>query len=129
VISRIPWTRLIRFGLVGMLNTAFGYSLFAVGIWIGLGSALALLITTCCGVIFNFFTTGRLVFANRDSALIFRFIGAYAIIYAINLALLKAIEAMGLSAFAAQAICLVPVVILSFLILQTFVFKQQAPTS
>jgi len=36
---------------------------------------------------------------------------------------------MGLSAFAAQAICVMPIVILSFLILQTFVFKQQAPTS
>ncbi|NCQ92050.1 MAG: hypothetical protein GPI94_15420 [Microcystis aeruginosa LG13-03] len=54
--------RFVRFLLVGVLNTIFGYSLFAVLILIGLNYKYAVLIGTIQGVLFNFQTTGRLVF-------------------------------------------------------------------
>jgi putative flippase GtrA len=45
---------LLRFLLVGVLNTAFGYLLFALLLALGLKVPLALLLATVGGVLFNF---------------------------------------------------------------------------
>lgn len=52
----------VRFVLVGVLNTAFGYGLYAVGLWIGLGYSVAALLALVLGIAFSFVTQGRLVF-------------------------------------------------------------------
>lgn len=117
--------RPVRFVMVGGLNTAFGYTIFASLVLLGFSSALALFIATLCGMIFNFLTTGRLVFANRDWRLFPRFIATYVIVYAFNLTLLRLIEEAGVWTLAAQAVCLLPTVVLSFLILRSFVFENR----
>src|SRR6516162_3637567 len=66
-IAELVDVQFIRFVLVGCLNTTVGYGLFAACILLGLPSALALLIATIIGVLFNYFSTGRLVFACRTS--------------------------------------------------------------
>ncbi|MDF7774410.1 GtrA family protein [Sphingomonas sp. AOB5] len=117
--------RLIRFLAIGVVNTLFGYSVFGLGIWLGLASPLALFIATCVGILFNFFTTGRFVFSSSDPRLIPRFIGAYGFTYLFNLVLLVALERTGLQSLVAQALCIPPTVVLSFLILKRFVFGRQ----
>ena len=54
--------RFVRFLLVDVINTLFGYFSFATLIIIGLDYKLAALLATIQGVLFNFQTTGRLVF-------------------------------------------------------------------
>ena len=49
--------RFMRFILIGIPNTAFGYSLYALLIFLGLRYDLAILIATILGVLFNFKTT------------------------------------------------------------------------
>jgi len=51
-----------RFVLVGVLNTLFSYFLYGSLILIGLNYKYAVLLATILGVLFNFQTTGRLVF-------------------------------------------------------------------
>src|SRR4051812_18204542 len=80
--------QMISFGLVGMINVCFGYSLYAVSYLLGLRPWLALLFATVLGVIFNFFTTGRIVFGERALALLPKFLLAYAGIYLTNTLLL-----------------------------------------
>lgn len=116
----------LRFLVVGAINTAVGYALFAVFVLAGLDSGLALLLATVLGVLFNFFTTGRLVFDNRKASALPRFVAVYAVSYCFNLALLKGFESMGLHPIAAQAVCLAPVVALTFVLLRKFVFQPRS---
>ena len=117
--------RFARFLIVGTINTLFGYGVFAAVITAGLESALALALATIAGVIFNYFTTGKLVFANSGAAMLPRFIIAYVVSYAANLAMLKGLERAGFDTLIAQALCLPPTVLLSFALLRWFVFRDR----
>ncbi|WP_084442217.1 GtrA family protein [Termitidicoccus mucosus] len=57
--------RLIKFLLVGVLNTLVGYGLFCFFVFTGLHYSFAVLIATILGVLFNFQSTRKLVFNDR----------------------------------------------------------------
>lgn len=113
----------IRFLFTGMLNTAVGYSLYLAGLAIGLLPELALAVATTLGAIFNYFSTGRMVFGYRALDKLPRFIGSYALIYCLNAAALRGVIAVGIAPAIAQALLLPVVVVVSFLIFRTFVFS------
>lgn len=113
----------IKFLFVGGLNTAFGYSAYAVLIYLGIHYSLAALMATILGVLFNFKTTGRLVFRNRDNRLLAKFIGVYAIIYAINTASLGVFNLFKADMYLAGAVMLLPMAAVAFVLNKIFVFK------
>jgi putative flippase GtrA len=108
---------------VGGVNTAFGFAAFAVFILLGLPKELAALLGTICGVLFNFKTTGTIVFKNKDNRLIFRFFGVYLVAYLLNIGLLDILEIYGVGPLVAGAIIILPVSLLSFLLNKRFVFN------
>ena len=57
----------IRFIFIGVINTIFGYGIYLIFLFAGLNFALAVLLSTILGVIFNFFTTGRFVFNSTNN--------------------------------------------------------------
>jgi putative flippase GtrA len=118
--------RFMRFILIGILNTAFGYSLYALLIFLGLRFDLAILISTILGVLFNFKTTGILVFNNRRNNLIFRYFGIYAIIYLLNVVLIWLMLKSAMSPYLAQAFAIPVLVILSYAMQRDFVFKMRS---
>ncbi|WP_298082782.1 GtrA family protein [uncultured Campylobacter sp.] len=110
---------------MGILNTIFGYSLFALFIYLGLYYPLAVLLSTILGVLFNFKTIGRLVFNSSDNGSIFRFILVYAIIYLLNIFFLWLLKKLGsenmyINGFA----LLIPLAAVSFLLNKFFVFRR-----
>jgi len=113
----------LRFLVVGGINTVFGYSVFALFILIGLHYVLAALLSTICGILFNFKTTGTLVFKNRDNRLIFRFFGVYLITYFLIVGLLKLFDMAGVTPLVAGAIIVLPMGVVSFLLMRKLVFK------
>lgn len=113
---------LILFFLVGGINTLFGYSLYAFFIFIKLHYALASLLSTVAGVLFNFKTTGVIVFKNHDNRLLLKFIVVYGVIYAVNVGCLRIFSAHGTNLYLAGAILIIPVALLSFSLLKKFVF-------
>ncbi|HCS64153.1 MAG TPA: polysaccharide biosynthesis protein GtrA [Cellvibrio sp.] len=113
----------VRFLAVGVVNTLFGYSIYALLIYLGLAYTYALLFATILGVLFNFQTIGRLVFQSRDKRLIGKFFAVYAITFCLNLLLIKLMIKLGLSAYLAGALALIPTTVLSFLLNKFFVFK------
>ena len=123
-LDRATIERLIRFLAVGILNTAFGYGLYALFVYLGALPELALLVATIIGVIFNFFTTGRLVFRNSDNGLFIRFAAAYASIYVLNALALRGLVGAGLGPFVAQAILVPFSVVGTFAIMRAFVFRE-----
>ena len=114
--------QIVRFLAVGVLNTAFGYGVFFAALSATGRPTLSLAISTTLGVLFNFVSTGRLVFASRDPARLWRFIAVYAIIFTANAVALAALERAGIGAAAGQALLLAPLVALSFLLNRAFVF-------
>ncbi|TCG09482.1 polysaccharide biosynthesis protein GtrA [Paraburkholderia steynii] len=123
MLRRLVPSQFSRFLIVGLLNSLFGYGCFAVFLACGVHYTLALLGATVLGVLFNFKTTGKLVFQSHSNKLIFRFVGAYCIVYATNLALMKALLLVGASTYASGAALLLPMAGLSFFLNKRFVFK------
>ncbi len=117
-------SRFVRFIIVGGLNSLFGYSVYSLMIWIGLSYIWATLVSQIMGILFNFKTTGMLVFENTNKRLIVNFILSYVFIYCVNVGTNKALQVLldcntylsGVGAAAVSAIC-------SFYILKTFVYK------
>ena len=77
-----------KYLIVGGVNTAFGYSVFAILVFFGFHYSLAVLIATILGVLFNFQSYGRLVFKNHSWHFLGRYITTYIFIYFVNLLLL-----------------------------------------
>lgn len=112
----------VRFLVIGLLNTLFGYGCFVLLLYLGLHYALALLIATVIGILFNFMTTGRLVFRSDANHLLLRFVGVYLAVYTVNVAGLKALSQLGWSGYMSGAVLLLPVAALSYFLNKKFVF-------
>lgn len=127
MISAVPerHQRLVRFLATGALNTAFGYCCFVVLIYTGLHYTLAVFIGTILGVIFNFFTTGKLVFDMTDHRRLPRFLGVYAILYVVNVLWLKLMTILGVDLYLGGAIALPPMAGLSYLLNSRLVFHNE----
>jgi putative flippase GtrA len=126
----MPWRRLVNRGfityvLVGILNTIFGYSVFAILIYLKLHYSLAVLLSTVLGVLFNFKTIGKLVFKSNDNRLIFRFISVYVIVYLMNVAGLKIYRIFDDNMYLAGLFMIFPTTIFSFVMHKRFVFKER----
>ena len=115
--------RFVRFLAVGGLNTAFGYTLFALLTWIGLPYPWAIGLGTIVGVLFNFQTTGRLVFGTAHKHRLIRFVGAYAFMYILNVGGVALLLDWGLNVYLAGALLLLPMAVVSYLTLRVFVFQ------
>lgn len=115
--------RFFRFLLVGALNSLFGYGCYALLLYLGVHYALALFLATVIGVLFNFKTTGYLVFKSKDNRLIFRFAATYAIVYAVNVSALKLLSLVGIDMYFGGALLLLPMAILAYVLNKRFVFN------
>lgn len=116
--------KFIKFILVGILNTIFGYSLFALFLFLNIHYSLAVFLSTVLGVLFNFKTIGKLVFDSHDNSLIFRFIAVYVLLYFINISCLwffkiSGFENMYINGF----VLLIPLALISFVLNRKYVFK------
>lgn len=122
----ISW-QFVRFLVVGAINTAFGYAVFATSIATGASPLTALVLTYAIGVPFNYLTTGRFVFRRAGAAFI-RFVVAYVVIYAFNVVLYKVVAATGANPLLVQALCVPVVAVFSFLLFRFHVFKDATDT-
>ena len=81
-------SQFIRFVFVGVLNTIFGFSIYCLMLFIGVPYWWATLISQILGVMFNFKTTGVLVFKNHNNRLFFRFAICYVLAYFLNVGII-----------------------------------------
>ncbi|WP_298063120.1 GtrA family protein [uncultured Campylobacter sp.] len=115
----------VKFLFVGIMNTTFGYGLFALFIYLGLYYPLAVLLSTILGVLFNFKTIGGLVFGSNDNKLIFKFILVYVIIYFLNIFFLWLFKRLGFeNMYLNGFVLLIPLAAVSFLLNKFFVFRR-----
>lgn len=112
----------VRFLIVGCMNTAFSYGLYAVFLWFGLNYALANGLALVLSLLVSFRSQGAFVFRNRDPRRLPRFIAVWLGIYLFNVALIAFLIRLGYSAYVAGAIALVPVTLLSYILQKFAVF-------
>lgn len=116
--------KFIKFILVGIINTIFGYSLFALFVFLNIHYSLSVLLSTILGVLFNFKTIGKLVFDSSDNSLIVRFVMVYIIIYVLNITGLWIFEVNGYeNMYINGFVLLAPLAIVSFVFNKRYVFK------
>ena len=118
--------QLVLFVLVGILNTGVGYLIYFVCIHAGLAPRYALVVGTILGVLFNYFSTGRVVFKNHVWGPFIKYLLVQAAIYFGNVVLLEWLIRLGLGPLLAQVFCLPFVVISGFLLLRFIVFRRAA---
>ena len=116
-------SRFFLFLIVGGINTVFGYGIFALFISVGLNYVIAALLGTICGILFNFKTTGSIVFKSHNNRLIIRFFAVYGLTYLINIAYLK-IFILHYNVYLLQAIAVLPMAIISYFLNKQYVFSK-----
>lgn len=113
----------VRFLFVGALNTGVGYGFFVLFVLMKLGLNIALALATGLGVLFNYVTTGRLVFAARGLGRLPFFAAVYGLTFLLNLWSLHFLLSSGFSPILAQTILLPLMVVLNFALNKIFVFR------
>jgi putative flippase GtrA len=127
--QRATGSQMLRYIVVGGLNTGFSYAIYAALVFAGLGYALANLLALMTGILISFKTQGRFVFNNSANRLLGRFILGWALIYLCTITLIGRIIAIGLDAYSAGALSLPFSIGLSFVVQKFFVFRKTTPRS
>lgn len=124
-LGRFSDPKIIKFLSAGVLNTVFGYSVYAVLLFIKVPYLVALFVATFAGVIFNYISFGRIVFNGHGGWFVFgKFVIAYALIYGANAALLRVLMVYFLlNPYLGQVICIPISVLLSWLLMNYWVYK------
>lgn len=121
--------QVIRFILVGTLNTLVGYSLYAVFLFVGMNYRCALLLATILGVFFNFKTIGQFVFNNTNKRLFFKFVVVYVFIYCFQSYAIQLMELEMANLYLAGFISMIPAAIVTFVLNKLIVFRKNYETS
>ena len=113
----------IRFVIVGLINTAFSYLIYAGLLYLGLNFALANLGAVILGILFSFRTQGRFVFNNTDRKLLGRFFVAWIVVYLVITSIIGTLGLYDIDPYIAGAIALPASAIASFFMQKYFVFR------
>lgn len=121
-VRRFDWRQVLRYYQAGMLNTLFGYGLYAVLVFLSLDMFVAQLISHVLGTLFNYINFSRYAFAGETGSPL-RFVASYAVNYLLSLAVLWVLSQAIASSYLAGLVTVVIISALNFLILKRFVFR------
>ena len=116
--------KFLRFLIVGSINTLFSTTIYAILIFLKAHYAIAILVAQVLGVLFNFKTTGKLVFESNDNKLIFRFFIVYVIVYLLSVSSVKILLIHNVNKYVAGILIAFPIAIISFTLFKKFVVKK-----
>ena len=114
-------TRVWRYYKVGVVNTLFGYGIYALLLLMGLNMYAAQITGHITGIFFNYFTYRRHVFHDLAASK-FRFVLSYTLNYAIGLVFLALSAIILSSPYLAGLSTMVLTSIINFMVLRRYVF-------
>ena len=124
ILSRFE-RKFVKYLFVGFMNTVFLYLVYAICVTILSRPTLSLAISYVIGILFNFQTTGRIVFKNKNNTLIFKFFLSYLTTFFINRYFLDTlVSTFHVDKYLSQAVLVFPIAMISFLLLKHFVFVE-----
>lgn len=118
--------QVMRYYSAGAINTAFGFGLYSILVYLGLNLFLAQIVAHMCGTAFNYFTYSRHVFLRhrRSPA---AFVGAYVFNYLMGLGLLALAHVVVPNPYAAGFLGLIVGTAINYFVLRRFVFRPSEP--
>jgi putative flippase GtrA len=116
--------RFIRYLMAGGVNTLFGYSVFALLVYIGADHYIAIFFSSIAGILFNFQTFGVLVFRNNSRRLIWKFVAVYCFLYLVNVTLLYFLVALSINVYVSNAIAVMFTAGIGFYLNRRYVFSK-----
>lgn len=119
------WRRLSRYYITGVVNTLFGYGLFAAFVAAGANMYAAQIVAHFMGVVFNYFTFSRFTFGDRTGQK-WRFAMSYVVSYLLNLATLWFVSQYVASPYIAGLLAVIFVSALNYFVLERYVFARPA---
>lgn len=116
----------LKFLIVGLLNTIFGYIVFSIFIYFDFSYVLAVFFATALGVLFNYFSYGAYVFLSEACPLMFlKFLASYLVVYCVNTSMLFFLSDNSLlNIYYSQLICIPFNVVLGWILLNNWVYKK-----
>lgn len=114
------------FLIVGGINTAFNYGIYALFVYVGMGHIVAATCSFVVGMIFNFKTHAKYVFKTRNRNSFYLYVASWVAIYCVNVSVLDLLVRSGVNSYLAGALLIPPMAILAFLVLRFIVFKPTA---
>ena len=114
--------RMIRYYGAGAVNTAFGFGLYSLLVYVGLNLFVAQIVSHVCGSVFNYVTYSRHVFRDRRRSPV-AFAGAYAFNYLMGLGLLAAAHQLTPNPYLAGLLGLIVGTAINYFVLRRFVFR------
>ena len=116
----------IRFLFTGVVNTIFGYGLYALLVAIKIPYLMALFLATLGGIVFNFFSFSRIVFnSKKNYFLFFKFVITYLFVYSVNALLLwLLVKDFSFDPLVGQLACIPISVILNWIVLNKWVYRK-----
>jgi len=121
--ARKLWRRRwLRFLLVGSLNTLASYAVYFLLLRLGMPYPLANLGALVFGILFSFRNNSSWVFRKTGARRLPAFILCWALLYGVNILFIAAFIYLGLDAYWAGAVALVPITVLSFFVQKLIVF-------
>ena len=120
-LKKINNNQFFRFIIAGVINTLFGWMVFASAFNLSNNISISLISSTVLGVFFNYLTFGGYTFRKYSRKIFIKFILCYILVYIINLLVLTSLQNY-FSVILAQLILLPIMALLSYLIIKNFVF-------
>ncbi len=116
----------IRFLLTGVLNTAFGYGLYALSYYITGHEGVALAIDYVIGAFFNYKSYSLLVFSQYNKKRFIMFCLVYVFTYLLNyLIVFLLMNKLTLNAYVSQLVALTICPLVLFVLLKKYVFLHE----
>lgn len=117
--------QLLRFIIVGAVNTAFAFAIYAGGIALGLGYHFASLAALVTGICSGFVAQGKVAFRAQLDSRFVPFVALWALLYLTNIVLIGALSFFGTGLYLAGLLAAVPVNAASYLALRSVIFAPQ----
>lgn len=115
-----------KFLLTGLINTLFGYGLYAALVFCGIYALLALLVSTIGGLLFNYFSFSRIVFSGIGGPMVLlRFLISYFVVYSVNSIMLTLIlSIVSFNPYISQIICMPITISLTWFLMRGWVYSK-----
>jgi putative flippase GtrA len=114
---------LAKFIVVGSINTAFSYLVYAAFVLLGAPPWLANLLALILGLLFSFNSLRRFVFGKGSAGSFLRFVASWLVVYALQTGVIYLLIHFGLTAITAGLVVLPMVAAISFVIQRFIVFR------
>lgn len=121
-LKKVHSSEIMRYGLVGLINTIFYFGVYALSVFLGFRYQIASLFSITLAIVFSFVTQSTIVFKVVSVASFARYISLWCALYLLNIWLIAQIQKIFLNLYLAGALATLPIALIGYLFMKHFVF-------